>query len=73
MSSQGENLKEEDNSFDGEEYTRYTMYESMLEGMGKAAFIDVFGGLEGEVSFEEFNKYIDKAILMNEYKNIGGE
>ncbi len=56
-----------DDSFDIEEYTRATMYDSMLEGMGEPAFIDTFGGSD----FDTFNKYIDKAILMNHYKEVG--
>ena len=63
-----EQLKEEDNSFDVEEYTRYTMFSSMKEGLGDAAFEATFGCLD----FDGFNKYVDKAILMNSFKNIGG-
>lgn len=64
-----EHLQEEDNSFDGEEYTRYTMFSAMKEGLGDAAFKATFGCTD----IDGFNKYIDKAILMNEFKNIGGE
>ena len=67
MSNQSENYKEEDNSFDIEEYTRYTMFSAMLEGLGDAAFKATFGCTD----YDGFNKYVDKAILMNAYKEIG--
>ena len=60
-------LKEADNSHDGEEYTRYTMYASMKEGLGDAAFKATFGCLD----YDGFNKFVDKAILMNAFKEIG--
>ena len=59
----------EDTSHEVEEYTRYTMFASMKEGLGDKAFEATFGCLD----YDGFNKYIDKAILMNEFKNIGGE
>ena len=60
-------LSRNEQNDDIEVYTRVTMYQSMLEGLGDAAFKATFGCLD----YDGFNKYVDKAILMNSYKELG--